>query len=60
MHVDLGPPRCPLTRVHTCPGDSQEAGSCQAADAVNRVEVLADLREQYRLGLKGNRSLPSK
>lgn len=28
----------------------------QAADAVNRAEVLADLREQYRLALQGNRS----
>ncbi|MDQ2707912.1 MAG: Fic family protein [Actinomycetota bacterium] len=28
----------------------------QATDAVSRAEVLADLREKYRLALKGNRS----
>lgn len=28
----------------------------QAADAVSRAEVLADLRERYRLALQGNRS----
>ena len=28
----------------------------QAADAVHRAEMLADLRERYRISLKGNRS----
>jgi Fic family protein len=28
----------------------------QAKDAINRAEVLADLRERYRLALQGNRS----
>jgi Fic family protein len=28
----------------------------QATDAVDRAEILADVREQYRLALKGNRS----
>lgn len=30
--------------------------AAQATDAVRRAEVLADLREQYRLALQGNRS----
>lgn len=31
----------------------------QANDAIGRTEVLADLRERYRIGLKGNRSRAS-